>query len=250
MSQDKKPTKPSSYEVGYRKPPLHSRFAKGQSGNPKGRPRKAKRSGSSTLSDLSAQEAFFKLAMQEITTNDGSTITVRDGILKAEAAAALKGNTLAQKNFLNRYRRFEEERIRDVDESNDIFRAHVANYDRIVQLYLKQGKPVPDALPHPDDIEFVKNDYIRLKGGDPEIAAQNWRWMVMFRDALILQAEADQRSFPRTNPDETPPLFVSDFLAFFTNTCLPKRFQLDDLTFCMRIDKAPYRFPRGRLRQR
>jgi Family of unknown function (DUF5681) len=32
-------TKPSnpSYEVGYGKPPVHSRFRKGQSGNPKGR---------------------------------------------------------------------------------------------------------------------------------------------------------------------------------------------------------------------
>lgn len=28
------------YEVGYRKPPVHSRFPKGKSGNPTGRPRK------------------------------------------------------------------------------------------------------------------------------------------------------------------------------------------------------------------
>lgn len=28
------------YEVGYRKPPVHSRFPKGKSGNPSGRPRK------------------------------------------------------------------------------------------------------------------------------------------------------------------------------------------------------------------
>ena len=30
------------YEVGYGKPPRHTRFAKGQSGNPRGRPRGAK----------------------------------------------------------------------------------------------------------------------------------------------------------------------------------------------------------------
>jgi len=30
------------YEVGYGKPPLHTRFAKGQSGNPRGRPPGAK----------------------------------------------------------------------------------------------------------------------------------------------------------------------------------------------------------------
>lgn len=32
----------SDYQVGYRKPPKHSQFKKGQSGNPKGRPRSAK----------------------------------------------------------------------------------------------------------------------------------------------------------------------------------------------------------------
>src|SRR5260370_30614119 len=38
MPTDRKP----DYEVGYGKPPLHTRFKKGQSGNPRGRPRGAK----------------------------------------------------------------------------------------------------------------------------------------------------------------------------------------------------------------
>jgi hypothetical protein len=38
------------YEVGYKKPPLHTRFKKGQSGNPRGRPRGAKNF-SSVLND-------------------------------------------------------------------------------------------------------------------------------------------------------------------------------------------------------
>jgi Family of unknown function (DUF5681) len=33
------PETPRDYAVGYGKPPLHTRFQKGQSGNPKGRPR-------------------------------------------------------------------------------------------------------------------------------------------------------------------------------------------------------------------
>jgi hypothetical protein len=32
----------SDYEIGYGRPPLHTRFPKGSSGNPKGRPRRAK----------------------------------------------------------------------------------------------------------------------------------------------------------------------------------------------------------------
>ena len=38
------------YKVGYKKPPLHTRFKKGQSGNPRGRPRGAKNC-SSVLKD-------------------------------------------------------------------------------------------------------------------------------------------------------------------------------------------------------
>ena len=36
------PENHSDYEVGYGKPPQHTRFAKGQSGNPRGRPSGAK----------------------------------------------------------------------------------------------------------------------------------------------------------------------------------------------------------------
>src|ERR1700731_4177703 len=36
------PKKKNDYEVGYGKPPRHTRFAKGQSGNPRGRPSGAK----------------------------------------------------------------------------------------------------------------------------------------------------------------------------------------------------------------
>jgi len=38
MSDDDK----TDYKVGYKKPPLHTRFRKGQSGNPRGRPRGSK----------------------------------------------------------------------------------------------------------------------------------------------------------------------------------------------------------------
>ena len=50
MSERTNPPSPSSspetadgdYEVGYKRPPAHSQFRKGQSGNPKGRPKGAK----------------------------------------------------------------------------------------------------------------------------------------------------------------------------------------------------------------
>ena len=69
MSDEKK-----DYEVGYGKPPKHTRFKKGQSGNSKGRPKGAK-----------GLNASLKKEME-------SKVTVREGgrevtISKAEAAA-------------------------------------------------------------------------------------------------------------------------------------------------------------------
>ena len=42
MSSDRKPGRPHDYKVGYGKPPKEHRFKKGQSGNPRGRPKGAK----------------------------------------------------------------------------------------------------------------------------------------------------------------------------------------------------------------
>ena len=47
----------ADYKVGYKKPPLHSRFKKGQSGNPRGRPRGAKNF-STVLNDALNQPVF------------------------------------------------------------------------------------------------------------------------------------------------------------------------------------------------
>lgn len=46
------------YEVGYGKPPRHSRFAPGKSGNPKGRPRGARGLKTDLLSELSARHTI------------------------------------------------------------------------------------------------------------------------------------------------------------------------------------------------
>jgi Family of unknown function (DUF5681) len=39
MKEEWKKLRGGGYQVGYGKPPVHSRFRKGQSGNPRGRPR-------------------------------------------------------------------------------------------------------------------------------------------------------------------------------------------------------------------
>lgn len=52
------------YEVGYRKPPKHTRFKKGQSGNPKGRP-KGHKNISTIMKDLMDRPVTIKQNGQE-----------------------------------------------------------------------------------------------------------------------------------------------------------------------------------------
>jgi hypothetical protein len=81
-----------NHGVGYKRPPKHTRFKKGQSGNPKGRPRK-------NNLGLGAGRSANRLALQEadrrITLTDASgpsEITAIEAVIRKQLATALKGN--------------------------------------------------------------------------------------------------------------------------------------------------------------
>jgi hypothetical protein len=77
------------YAVGYRRPPLHTRFQPGQSGNPSGRPK-----GAANLRSL-----FEKIMKEEISLREGEVtkkITKAEAILRGLFVGAMKGDTRSQ----------------------------------------------------------------------------------------------------------------------------------------------------------
>ncbi len=76
------------YKVGYGKPPQRTRFRKGQSGNPRGRPKGAR----GFKTDLRAE-----LSEKVKVTEHGRTrhLTKQQVIVKALAAKAIRGDTRA-----------------------------------------------------------------------------------------------------------------------------------------------------------
>ncbi len=78
----------SDYPIGYKKPPTHTKFKPGASGNPKGRPKGVK----NLASDLEEELG------EKILVTEGGTqqeITKQRAMLKSLFAKALKGETRA-----------------------------------------------------------------------------------------------------------------------------------------------------------
>jgi hypothetical protein len=97
-------------KIGYRKPPQHSQFKKGKSGNPKGRPIGTK----NFKTDLAEE-----LAEQIVVHEGGRTmkITKQKAVAKTLLAGALKGNASLTNALLNTIIRFSDPRDQS-DEKN------------------------------------------------------------------------------------------------------------------------------------
>ncbi len=82
------------YEVGYKKPPGHSQFKAGQSGNPKGRPK-----GSKNLKTELAEELQELISIRE--GGARRTISKQRAMLKGLTAKAVQGDARAASLVLN-----------------------------------------------------------------------------------------------------------------------------------------------------
>jgi uncharacterized protein DUF5681 len=92
-----------SYNVGYGKPPHHTRFQKGQSGNPGGRPRGAER-----VKQLTLDEAYREVAIDE--DGEARMMPAIQAVIRAQLTLAAKGNGPAQRAVLKMVQEIETER--------------------------------------------------------------------------------------------------------------------------------------------
>jgi Family of unknown function (DUF5681) len=95
----KPPSKPSCYEVGYGKPPIASRFAPGQSGNPKGRPKGAR---NKPLGPDRLREIILAEAYRPIKVNEGKrqiSVPMTEAIVRALAVNAARGQLRSQQTL-------------------------------------------------------------------------------------------------------------------------------------------------------
>jgi Family of unknown function (DUF5681) len=144
----------------YRKPPSEHRFKPGQSGNPKGRPKKV-RPPVNSVGNAGIYDRIAAMALHEATR----LITVRDGnrtekvpaiqaVLRSMLRSAAQGDTKVQRQII------------ELTTQAEVARAALAlEYGRRMSRYQKwaeekiaehkrKGLEPPELYPHPDDIIF------------------------------------------------------------------------------------------------
>lgn len=132
---------PDDHEVGYRKPPLHTRFKKGQSGNPSGRPKDAK----NLKTDLE-EEMQEKIIVREGATR--KEVSKQRAMIKALAAEAVQGDTRAATLLANLILKLLDTgapTVTDNDELNADDLAILETYER--RIHNSPTRPTPDGPP-------------------------------------------------------------------------------------------------------
>lgn len=147
--------KPASYEVGYGRPPVASRFGQGRPLNRRGRPRGA----SNRLAGL-REERLKAIVLEEayrnVTVNDGQrkvTLPMAKAIIRALALSAAKGQPQALRLFTLLLTTVEQQNNKLHDNFVDAAITYKTEWEEELRRRERlKLEGLPEPMPHPDHV--------------------------------------------------------------------------------------------------
>jgi len=144
------------YQVGYKKPPKHTRFTKGQSGNNNGRPKGALNKPKDLPTNL-LNKLIIKECSREITIQEGNKrkkVTMIEATLKSVAMKSVKGDHKSHKLLLDLYGFAEKCESELQQEFFETVYCYKTGALKELEEAKEQGLPIPDIIPHPHHMKI------------------------------------------------------------------------------------------------
>lgn len=190
---DESETSDPPYEVGYKKPPVHTRFRKGRSGNPKGRP-PINVGAVGPRSKNAFVDMFLKEMDLEIPARVGDEthlLTLGQALVRQVESQALKGDKTSQRLLLTLQMAAEKERLAEVDANIQ----HVREY---------RARWRPGDLPHADHVDLCPiTGAIRVRGPTTPDQLRAWEKLKgQIQEVKDFIAEVRNGTDPYPNPSK------------------------------------------------
>lgn len=258
-------------ELGYRKPPKWTRFRKGQSGNPKGRPKKVREEQDKPPLDSEADRALRRELDRriQITGHEGTAeVTMADAIVRKQVTEAAKGNSLAMRDVrraqLELERREAERRewqaARAAEERAAAEQSRQETFQFVCEVRDTQAAAWRDALaagraepedpwPHPDDVTLnYATQTFQVRGPFSADELPRFEYFQALRDQFFVQIVVLLRSRDRRARAKVG--FYAGLMGIY-EAFLPKRWTLgDDFIWLASIYiQMPLRFLRDDLKR-
>lgn len=182
------------------------------------------------LTDL--ERALLDEGRRRVTVHDGGEpveMSVNEIIARKTAETAAKGSPHAQRTWLNATAEAAAREAEIKKENAGFWRMYQRTWRRAIAEAKKAGLPLPEPVPHPDDIVIDARNNISVDGPVTEAEARALAVIAEQRDAFLRQHVLDAKRGLLNRAAEREQGFGSALLmASLANAVLPARLRLDE----------------------